>query len=102
MYSVQCNARFPDVHIILQCKMWNTGIGIMVEDNHAHQTQIYFVKDCESRMKANNPYQDNINIPYFELLFIYTITVKKKKSIQYIQKQGIARQPSKIRKTNLR
>ena len=76
MYSVQCNARFPDVHIILQCKMWNTGIGIMVEDNHAHKTQIYFVKDCESRMKANNPYQDNINIPYFKLLVIYVYIIQ--------------------------
>ena len=49
----------------------------MVEDNHAHQTQIYFVKDCESPMKANNPYQDNINIPYFELLFIYNYGKKE-------------------------
>ena len=34
------NAGSPDVHINLQYKKWKEA-GKMVEDNHAHQTQIY-------------------------------------------------------------
>ena len=37
------NAGSPDVHINLQYKKWKEA-GKMVEDNHAHQTQIYIKK----------------------------------------------------------
>ena len=35
------NAGSPDVHINLQYKKVDGGSGKMVEDNHAHQIQIY-------------------------------------------------------------
>ena len=47
------NAGSPDVHINLQYKKWKEA-GKMVEDNHAHQTQIYFKKITWSRDK-NGP-----------------------------------------------
>ena len=45
------NAGSLDVHINLQYKKWKEA-GKMVEDNHAHQTQIYKKKEKKRRRYA--------------------------------------------------
>ena len=53
------NAGSLDVHINLQYKKWKEA-GKMVEDNHAHQTQIYLKKK-----------KKKIRLRIFQITFIY-------------------------------
>ena len=50
------NAGSPDVHINLQYKKWKEA-GKMVEDNHAHQTLIYFFKIIQKTLNCDTSIQ---------------------------------------------